>query len=121
MADTLIQISIGVSTTQLLHNLSTALKFQPGDELVVSKLNHEANSAPWVRITERLGLTVKWWASPDLTNPRCDVADLKALLSAKTRLVSCPHASNITGTISPIREIADAVHAYPRVSVIHGV
>lgn len=121
IADTLIQISIGVSTTQLLHNLSTALKFQRGDELIVSKLNHEANSAPWVRIAERLGLTVKWWTSSDLTNPRCDVADLKVLLSKKTRLVSCPHASNITGTISPIREIADAVHAYPRVSVIHGV
>ncbi|CEJ59785.1 Putative Selenocysteine lyase [Penicillium brasilianum] len=108
------EISIGVSTTQLLHNLSTALKFQPGDELIVSKLNHEANSAPWARIAERLGLTVKWWASSDPKNPTCDVADLKTLLSGKTRLVACPHVSNITGTISPIREIADAVHAHPR-------
>lgn len=116
-SDTLSQISLGVSTTQLLHNLSTALKFQPGDELIVSKLNHEANSAPWARIAERLGLTVKWWASSDPKNPTCDVADLKTLLSDKTRLVACPHASNITGTISPIREIADAVHAHPRVSV----
>jgi kynureninase len=106
-----------VSTTQLLHNLSTALKFQPGDELIVSKLNHEANSAPWARIAERLGLTVKWWASSDPKNPTCDVADLKTLLSGKTRLVACPHVSNITGTISPIREIADAVHAHPRVSL----
>lgn len=112
------QISIGVSTTQLLHNLSTALQFQPGDELIVSKLNHEANSAPWVRIAERLGLTVKWWASSNPENPTCDVADLKTLLSDKTRLVACPHTSNITGTISPIREIADAVHAHPRVSII---
>ncbi|KAJ5895741.1 uncharacterized protein N7473_005140 [Penicillium subrubescens] len=108
------EISIGVSTTQLLHNLSTALQFQPGDELIVSKLNHEANSAPWVRIAERLGLTVKWWASSNPKNPTCDVADLKTLLSDKTRLVACPHTSNITGTISPIREIADAVHAHPR-------
>ncbi|KAG0157342.1 hypothetical protein PDIDSM_4527 [Penicillium digitatum] len=38
--------SIGISTTQLLHNLSTARNFQPGDELVLSKLNHEANTAP---------------------------------------------------------------------------
>jgi selenocysteine lyase/cysteine desulfurase len=112
------QISIGVSTTQLLHNLSTALQFQPGDELILSKLNHEANSAPWVRIAERLGLTVKWWASSNPKNPTCDVADLKTLLSDKTRLVACPHTSNITGTISPIREIADAVHAHPRVSII---
>ncbi|KAJ5325914.1 Pyridoxal phosphate-dependent transferase major region subdomain 2 [Penicillium brevicompactum] len=90
------EISIGVSTTQLLHNLSTALIFQPGDELVLSKLNHEANTAPWVQ------------------NPVCDPTELKSLLSNKTRLVACPHASNITGTISPIREIADVVHGYPR-------
>ncbi|KAJ5973211.1 hypothetical protein N7481_010421 [Penicillium waksmanii] len=108
------EINLGVSTTQLLHNLSTALKFQPGDEVIVSKLNHEANSAPWVRIAEHLGLKVKFWASSNPTNPTCDVGELKTLLSDKTRLVACPHASNITGTISPIREIADAVHVHPR-------
>ncbi|KAJ5825203.1 Pyridoxal phosphate-dependent transferase major region subdomain 2 [Penicillium riverlandense] len=108
------EISIGVSTTQLLHNLSTALTFQAGDELILSKLNHEANVAPWVRIAERMGLTVKWWSASDPKNPNCDPADLQTLLSDKTRLVACPHVSNITGTISPIREIADAVHAYPR-------
>jgi selenocysteine lyase/cysteine desulfurase len=111
------QINLGVSTTQLLHNLSTALKFQPGDEVIVSKLNHEANSAPWVRIAEHLGLKVKFWASSSPTNPTCDVGELKTLLSDKTRLVACPHASNITGTISPIREIADAVHVHPRVCI----
>ncbi|OQE17883.1 hypothetical protein PENSTE_c019G09334 [Penicillium steckii] len=108
------EINLGVSTTQLLHNLSTALQFQPGDEIIVSKLNHEANTAPWVRIGERLGLTVKYWTSSHPTNPTCDVAELKTLLSDKTRLVACPHASNITGSISPIRKIADAVHAHPR-------
>ncbi|KAJ5764633.1 hypothetical protein N7533_003314 [Penicillium manginii] len=111
------EINLGVSTTQLLHNLSTALKFQPGDEVIVSKLNHEANTAPWVRIAERLGLTLKFWASSNPTNPTCDVGELKTLLSDKTRLVACPHASNITGTISPIREIADAVHMHPRVRI----
>ncbi|KAJ5734932.1 uncharacterized protein N7483_000057 [Penicillium malachiteum] len=95
------EISIGVSTTQLLHNLSSALKFQAGDELILSKLNHEANTAPW-------------WSSSDPKNPICDISELKSLLSDKTRLATCPHASNITGTISPVREIADAVHAYPR-------
>jgi hypothetical protein len=109
------QISIGISTTQLLHNVATALKFQAGDELVLSKLNHEANTSPWVHIADRLGLTVKWWAASDPKNPACDPAELKPLLSDKTRLVACPHASNITGTISPIRKIADVVHVYPRV------
>lgn len=111
------QISIGVSTTQLLHNLSTALKFQAGDELVLSKLNHEANITPWVRVAERLGLTIKWWSASDPKNPVCELSELKTLLSEKTRLVACPHVSNLTGTITPIREIADAVHVYSRVSI----
>lgn len=109
------QICLGVSTTQLLHNLSTVLDFQPGDELIVSKLNHEANSAPWDRITRRLGLTVKWWGASDPLNPICDPSELKQLMSEKTRLVACPHASNITGSITNVKGIAKVVHQAPRV------
>ncbi|KAF7592105.1 hypothetical protein BBP40_000710 [Aspergillus hancockii] len=108
------EICLGVSTTQLLHNLSTALKFQPGDELILSKLNHEANSAAWVRIAERLGLEVKWWSAVDPQNPVCDAEDLKSLVSEKTRLVACPHASNILGSIVDVKAIAKIVHQYPR-------
>ncbi|EHA25555.1 hypothetical protein ASPNIDRAFT_42079 [Aspergillus niger ATCC 1015] len=111
------EICLGVSTTQLLHNLSTALDFQPGDELIVSKLNHEANSAPWDRIARHLGLTVKWWGATDPLNPVCEPSDLKQLMSEKTRLVACPHASNITGTITDVKEIAKVVHQAPRVDV----
>ncbi|PYI02979.1 PLP-dependent transferase [Aspergillus sclerotiicarbonarius CBS 121057] len=108
------EISLGVSTTQLLHNLSTAIDFQPGDELIVSMLNHEANSAAWDRIARRLGLTVKWWGAANPHNPVCDPSDLKQLMSEKTRLVACPHASNITGTITNVKEIAKIVHQAPR-------
>jgi selenocysteine lyase/cysteine desulfurase len=110
------QISIGASTTQLLHNLSSALNFQPGDEIIISKLNHEANTAPWVRIAERLGLTVKWWSAGGntTTNPVCDLDELRSLLSDKTRIVACPHASNVTGTITKVKEIADLVHSFPK-------
>ncbi|PYH45410.1 putative aminotransferase [Aspergillus saccharolyticus JOP 1030-1] len=111
------EICLGVSTTQLLHNLSTALDFQPGDELIISKLNHEANSAPWNRIAQRLRLTVKWWSASDRHNPTCDLEELKALLSERTRLVAFPHASNITGTISDVKQIAKIVHQYPRALV----
>lgn len=109
------QIVFGASTTQLLHNLSTTLDFQPGDELILSKLNHEANTAAWVRAAQRFGLTVKWWSTADATNPVCDLDELKTLLSDKTKLVACPHASNITGTITRVKEIADIVHSFPNV------
>ncbi|OGM48410.1 aminotransferase [Aspergillus bombycis] len=108
------EICLGVSTTQLLHNLSTALKFQPGDELILSKLNHEANSAAWVRIAQRLGLEVKWWSASNPQNPVCDPKELQQLISEKTRLVACPHASNILGSIVDVKEIAKIVHRYPR-------
>lgn len=116
----LLQICLGISTTQLLHNLSTALKFEPGDELVLSKLNHEANTAAWVRIAGRLGLQVKWWSASDTRNPDCDLDELVQLLSERTRLVACPHASNITGTITNVKEIAKLVHQYPRVGLDGG-
>ncbi|KAL5363255.1 pyridoxal phosphate-dependent transferase [Aspergillus floccosus] len=108
------EICLGASTTQLLHNLSTALKFQPGDEVIVSKLNHEANSAPWIRIAERLGLQVKFWSARDPFNAVCDPNDLKLLLSEKTRLVACPHTSNLLGSIVDVKAIAQLVHQFPR-------
>lgn len=108
------QISIGISSTQLLHNLSTAFDFQPGDEIIISNLNHEANSAAWARIAQRLNLTLKIW-SGNGTNPECDLDSLRPLLSDNTRIVACPHASNITGTITRVKEIADLVHSFPKV------
>ncbi|GES63183.1 aminotransferase [Aspergillus terreus] len=108
------EICLGASTTQLLHNLSTALKFQPGDEVIVSKLNHEANSAPWVRIAERLGLQMKFWSARDPVHAVCDPDDLKPLLSEKTRLVACPHTSNLLGSIVDVKAIARLVHQFPR-------
>ncbi|GIC88845.1 putative aminotransferase [Aspergillus udagawae] len=70
-----------------------------------------------VRIAGRLGLQVKWWSASDPRNPVCDLDELSQLLSEKTRLVACPHASNITGTITKVKEIAKLVHQYPRVDV----
>lgn len=108
------QISIGVSSTQLLHNLSTAFDFQPGDEIIISNLNHEANSAAWARIAQRLNLTLKIWSGQG-NNPECDLDSLRPLLSDNTRIVACPHVSNITGTITRVKEIADLVHSFPKV------
>lgn len=82
----------GASTTRLLHNLSTALAFQPGDELILSKSNHAANIAPWIRIAKLLGFIVEWCGAKDPQNHTCGVDELQALLLQKTRLITCPHA-----------------------------
>ncbi|QDS77177.1 hypothetical protein FKW77_001932 [Venturia effusa] len=104
------EIVIGASTTQLLRNLAFAVDWRPGDELILSKFDHETNIDPWTFIAERFGLTVRWWTSAPSNAPRMDIEDLKKLLSPKTRLVACTHASNILGTINDIKVIAETVH-----------
>ncbi|KAI0843005.1 PLP-dependent transferase [Hypoxylon sp. FL0890] len=108
------EIAFGPSATQLLRNLSFTFQFQEGDEIVVSAIDHEANIAPWKDLAERLKLTIKWWAPQEKsTNPRLLPEELKSLLSPKTRLVTCTHASNVLGTIHDIKAIAEVVHTIP--------
>ncbi|KAI1760352.1 PLP-dependent transferase [Hypoxylon sp. FL1150] len=109
------EIAYGASTTQLLRNLSFALPFQEGDEIIVSAIDHESNIAPWKDLALRLKLTLKWW-KPHESSPRnlkLAPEDLKSLLSPKTRLVTCTHASNVLGTIHDVKAIADTVHTVP--------
>lgn len=111
-------IVLGPSTTQHFRNVSYALNFQEGDELVISAIDHEANIAPWLELAERQKLVLKWWkpnptAAPDAgTNPKLLASDLPALLSNRTRLVTCTHASNVLGTIHDIKAIASTVHQH---------
>ncbi|KAL3421219.1 aminotransferase class-v [Phlyctema vagabunda] len=107
------QVVMGSSTTQLFRNLSYALEFPAGSELIVSKVDHEANIAPWVALAARQNLTIKWWTPKTKENPKLLASDLPELLSEKTKLVTCTHASNILGTIHDIKAIAEAVHTIP--------
>ncbi|KAH9214464.1 pyridoxal phosphate-dependent transferase [Leptodontidium sp. 2 PMI_412] len=106
-------IVLGSSTTSLFRTLSFALSFPAGSEIIISKVDHEANIASWVDLAARQNLTIKWWAPKAGTNPKLEVFDLKDLLSEKTVLVTCTHASNILGTIHDIAAIAEAVHTIP--------
>lgn len=107
------EIVFGPSTTQMFRNLSVALKIEPGDEFVLSKLDHEANVAAWKQLAEWQGITIKWWVpSKDInSNPKLVPEDLKKLLSDKTRLVACTHTSNILGTITDVAPLAEVIHA----------
>ena len=106
------EVVFGPATTQLFRNLSVALKVEPGSEIVLSNLDHEANLAPWVQMAEWKGLTVKWWIPTKNTdsNPKLEAEDLKKLLSPKTRLVCCTHTSNILGTITDLAALSKVIH-----------
>ncbi|KAH6972085.1 pyridoxal phosphate-dependent transferase [Ilyonectria sp. MPI-CAGE-AT-0026] len=107
------EIVIGASTTQVLRNLAAALKLQPGDEVILSEADHESNIDPWLHRAALAGAIVKWWTPVDRKNPKLDPDALRNLMTSKTRLVACTHASNILGSIQDIRAIANVVHEVP--------
>jgi len=105
-------VVFGPATTQMFRNLSIALKIEPGSEIILSSLDHEANLAAWVQLAEWKNLTVKWWIPTKNTdsNPKLEPDDLKNLMTEKTRLVACTHTSNILGTITDIATLSKAIH-----------
>ena len=114
-------VHFGPSTTQNTYVLSHALRaaLSPGDEVIVTNQDHEANIGAWRRL-EASGLVVKEW-SVDPATGLLDFDDLTALLNDRTRLVAVTHASNVAATVNPIRSIADAVHAAGALLIVDGV
>lgn len=105
------EIVFGNSTTALLQNLARAMHSQlsAGDEIIITVSDHESNIGPWDRLQER-GIILKIWPLNKETLT-LELADLAPLMSDRTKLVCVTHCSNILGSINPIREIADFVHA----------
>ncbi|MEH2035973.1 cysteine desulfurase-like protein [Nostoc sp.] len=115
------EVVMGPSTTMMLKVLSMCLgqTFTPGDEVIVTNCDHEANIGAWVAL-EKQGMKVKVWkVRPDTLE--LDLADLEALMSHSTKLVALTHASNVLGTINPIKEIAAFVHDRNAMICVDGV
>ena len=92
---------------------------KPGDEVVVTEQDHEANRGAWRRLG-RYGVTVREW-QVDPETGRLHVEALQALLTDKTRVVAFPHCSNIVGEINPVADITRLVHEAGAVAVVDGV
>ena len=103
---------MGGSTTHLLQILARAIapSIGPGDEIIVSHSDHEANIGPWQRLCDERGATLRIW-SVDPQSLELELADLDTLLGANTRYVAMTHASNILGSVNPVAEVARRVHA----------
>jgi cysteine desulfurase/selenocysteine lyase len=104
------------SINLVAHSFSTMLK--PGDELLVSAMEHHSNIVPWQMLCERTGAVLK-------VIPMNEKGDLmmdayKELLSSKTKLVFCNHVSNALGTVNPIQEIIDEAHGVGAAVLIDG-
>lgn len=82
---------------------------QPGDEIIVSEMEHHSNIVPWHLLRERRGAVLKW--IPVLDDGSLDMAAYAELLGPKTRMVAVTHMSNVLGTINPVRAITEMAHA----------
>ncbi len=115
-------IVFGRSATALTYDLSRALArtWGPGDEVVVTRLDHDANVRPWVQAAESVGATVRW-VDFDPATGELPLAAVEAVLSPRTRLVATTAASNLIGTRPPVRQIAQAVHRVGALYWVDGV
>lgn len=105
------EIVFGRSATQLTYDLSRTLaaSWAPGDEVVVTRLDHDANVRPWIQAAQAAGATVRW-ADFDPASGELTADDVRAVLSERTRLVAVTAASNLIGTRPPVPEIARLAH-----------
>jgi len=115
-------VVFGRSATQLTFDFARLLarSWGPGDEVVVTRLDHDANIRPWVLAAEAAGATVRW-AAFDPATGGLTVDDVAAVLSERTRLAAVTGASNLLGTRPPVEAIAERVHALGAVLIVDGV
>ena len=102
----------GRSATQLTYDVGRAVAatWRPGDEIVVSRLDHDANVRPWLQFAERAGVVVRWLDFDPQTSEIVGES-VESAIGERTRLVAVTGASNLIGTIPPVAAIAQRAHA----------
>jgi selenocysteine lyase/cysteine desulfurase len=115
------EVSFGPSTTQNTYVLAQAFAefMEPGEAIVVTNQDHEANSGPWRRLAAR-GIEIREWQIDPETG-HLDPETLANLLDEKVRLVVFPHCSNVVGEINPVTEITAIAHAAGAFVCVDGV
>ncbi|HEX6151715.1 cysteine desulfurase-like protein [Nocardioides sp.] len=115
-------IVFGRSMTALTYDLSRALArtWEPGDEVVVSRLDHDGNVRPWVQAAEARGVTVRW-IDFDPDTAELTPTDLQPVLSDRTRLVAVTAASNVLGTMPDVAALAELSHSVGALVYVDGV
>ncbi len=115
------ELSFGPSTTQNTYVLAQAFRraLSPGDAIIVTDQDHEANTGPWRRLAES-GIEVRVWPVEPETG-MLDRADLLARLDERVRVVAFPHCSNILGIMNPVADWVADVHAAGAVACVDGV
>ncbi|HEX6856487.1 MAG TPA: cysteine desulfurase [Streptosporangiaceae bacterium] len=108
-------ISEGINlVAYALGNAATAgqdaarLAVGPGDEIVITEMEHHSNIVPWQLLCQRTGATLRWFGVTD--DGRLDLSQLDSLITERTKLVALAHQSNVLGTVNPVKLIAERAH-----------
>jgi cysteine desulfurase family protein (TIGR01976 family) len=115
------EVHFGPSTSQNSYVLAQALRhyLEPGDEFVVTNQDHEANVGAWRRL-EADGVVIREW-QVDPVSGELDPAGLDSVLNGRTRAVAFTHCSNLVGSMHPVRELTDRIHAAGALAIVDGV
>ncbi len=115
------EIIIGGSTSINLYVLSNALKYslKPGDEIIVTNQDHEANISPWRRLSEIGAIIKEWKINPETAE--LEIETLENLLNDKTKIVAVTHCSNIVGTVNNLKKISKLAHEKNAIVIGDGV
>jgi cysteine desulfurase family protein (TIGR01976 family) len=115
-------IVFGPSATALAYRISDAVSraWTPGDDIVVSRLDHDSNVRPWIQAAGRAGVTVKW-AEVDLVTGELPAAQYAELIGPRTRVVAITAASNAIGTRPDVAAVAGLAHAVGALCYVDGV
>ena len=115
------EILIGGSTSINLYVLSNALKkfVKPGDEIIVTNQDHEANISPWRKLEEIGAKIIEWKFNKE--NHELEIDILKKIINNKTKILAVTHCSNIVGSINNLKLISDIAHQYGTIVIGDGV
>jgi len=115
------EVHFGPSTSQNTYVLAQAMRslLRPGDEIIVTNQDHEANSGSWRRLAAQGVIVREWRVDPQ--SGMLDESQLDQLLSERTRLLAFPHASNVVAHINPVARIAARARAAGAITVVDGV
>ena len=121
------EVVFGPNMTSLTYAMSRAFgreiggrELNPGDEILVTRLDHDANVSPWLQMAEDRGVTVRWAEIHD-ENCTLDIADLASKINERTKLVAVGYASNAVGTINPVKVIVKLAHAAGALAYVDAV
>ena len=107
------------SLNLIAYSLSAAespIKWRVGDEVLLTEMEHHANLIPWQEMAKRTGATLRF--IPVTDDGLLDLTDINTLINEKTRILSFTHASNVLGTVNPVRHLSDLAHAVGAIVVL---